>query len=134
MNVFERAKEDAELAARRHHYDWHRRVLRSLLEQPEMQPTDAVRRLGFHATTAAIVVEPGDSLRPAFMLERAATELTAVTVNGYGGGARLREFDERRAFGVGGFWTREQIDGRHAVSTVDILRESKATSCGSERC
>jgi hypothetical protein len=84
----------------------------------------AIRRLGFHAVTAAVRVGDGDTVRPAFLLQPAVAEFEPVTVTARTGSARLRDFDARRALGLGEFWTADQIDSRHAVSTVDILRES----------
>lgn len=85
----------------------------------------AIRRLGFHAMTASIAVRGGDTLRPAFILQPAATELEPVNVTATAGSARLRDFEARRALGFGEFWTREQIESRHVVSVADLFRESK---------
>lgn len=85
----------------------------------------AIRRLGFHAITASVAVGEGDTIRPAFMLQPAVAELEPVTVIARTGSARLRDFDARRTSGIGEFWTREQIESRHVVSTADLLRESK---------
>jgi carboxypeptidase family protein len=84
----------------------------------------AIRRLGFHPTTASIALSEGDTLRPALILKPAIAKLEPVNVTATTGSTRLREFDARRALGFGEFWTADQIDSRHAVSTVDILRES----------
>jgi hypothetical protein len=87
----------------------------------------AIRRLGFHAITASVALGEGDTLRPAFSLEPTPVELSPVAVTANRGSSRLREFEERRALNTGEFWTQAQIDSRHAVSTVDILRESVRT-------
>lgn len=85
----------------------------------------AVHRLGFQAVTALLDVKDGDTLRPAFMLTESPIGLAPVTIRASAGTARLREFDARRALGFGEFWTQAMIESRHAVSTVDVLRESQ---------
>jgi hypothetical protein len=72
-----------------------------------------------------VSVSPGDTARPAIMLEPSAAELPAVTIVEHKASSRLREFDERRARGDGEFFTQAQIEARNVVSIVDILRQAK---------
>jgi len=83
------------------------------------------RRLGFRPIATRINVLPGDTARPAIMLEPSAAELPAVTIVEHNASPRLREFDERRARGQGEFFTQAQIEARNVVSIVDILRQAK---------
>jgi hypothetical protein len=83
------------------------------------------RRLGFRPTATGVSVSPGDTARPAIMLEPSAAELPAVTIVEHKASSRLREFDERRARGDGEFFTQAQIEARNVVSIVDILRQAK---------
>jgi len=47
---------DVEFRSRTTHYDWHRRALRTLLEEPEVQPTEA-RYLGYLSALRAVARE-----------------------------------------------------------------------------
>jgi hypothetical protein len=85
-----------------------------------------VRRLGFRPMTGAVEVRAGDTLRLAFKLEPASTELPTVVVTERSASVRLKEFDERRKRGDGEFFTQEYIDKRNVVAVSDILREAKA--------
>ncbi len=83
------------------------------------------RRVSFQPSVNVIEVRAGDTLRLAFLLQPAVTELKPVVVKERSGSARLREFEERRAKGVGEFFTQEQIEARNVQAVVDLLRQSK---------
>jgi Carboxypeptidase regulatory-like domain/TonB-dependent Receptor Plug Domain len=83
------------------------------------------RRLGFRPIATGVNVSPGDTARPAILLEPSPTELPAVTIVEHKASTRLREFDERRARGDGEFFTQAQIEARNVVSMFDILRQAK---------
>jgi hypothetical protein len=83
------------------------------------------RRLGFRPIATGVNVSPGDTARPAIMLEASAAELPTVTIVEHKASSRLREFDERRARGDGEFFTQAQIETRNVVSIVDIIRQAK---------
>lgn len=82
-----------------------------------------VRRFGFHATTADVVVQAGDTLRLTVILHPLAVELARVNVTASRASLRLRSFEERRAKSTGVFFSGAEIEARNAVSTVDILRQ-----------
>jgi hypothetical protein len=83
------------------------------------------RGLGFRPIATGVSVSPGDTARPAIMLEPSAAELPAVTIVEHKASDRLREFDERRARGNGEFFTQAQIEARNVVSIVDMLYQAK---------
>jgi hypothetical protein len=83
------------------------------------------RGLGFRPITTGVSVSPGDTARPAIMLEASAAELPGVTIVEHKASDRLREFDERRARGDGEFFTQAQIERRNVVSIVDMLYQAK---------
>jgi hypothetical protein len=83
------------------------------------------RRVSFQASVNVADVRAGDTLRLAFLLQPTAAELTPVVVTERAGSARLREFESRRAKGVGEFFTQQQIEARNVQAVIDLLRQSK---------
>jgi hypothetical protein len=84
-----------------------------------------VRRVAFQPSVNVAEVRPGDTLRLALVLPPSATELTPVVVSEHTASFRLREFEARRARGVGEFFTQQQIEDRHVAGVIDLLRQSK---------
>lgn len=80
------------------------------------------RRLGYASASAALHLEGGDTLRPAFALHRVVAELDTVRASAAYARTRLGEFDERRAAKVGHFITADEIDKRNPVYLSDMLR------------
>lgn len=83
------------------------------------------RRVSFQPSVNVAEVRPGDTLRLAFLLQPAAAELKPVLVTERAGSARLKEFESRRAKGVGEFFTQQQIEARNVQAVIDLLWESK---------
>lgn len=83
------------------------------------------RRVAFQPSVNVADVRAGDTLRLAFLLAPSATELPPTLVTEHSATARLREFEERRANGVGEFFTQEQIEARNVQGVVDLLAQSK---------
>ena len=83
------------------------------------------RRVAFQPSVNVADVRAGDTLRLAFLLTPSATELSPVLVTERSASPALREFDERRAKGVGEFFTQEQIEARNVQGVIDLFRQSK---------
>ena len=81
-----------------------------------------VRRLGYAPYSATLALQPGDTVRPLFVLRTAVAVLDTMIVTEVSAPERLREFESRRALGVGQFMTSEQIRHVSAMSTSDVLR------------
>jgi Carboxypeptidase regulatory-like domain/TonB-dependent Receptor Plug Domain len=80
------------------------------------------RRLGYGGASVTLHVEGGDTLRPAFALQRVVAQLDTVRASAAYARTRLGEFDERRAAKVGHFITADEIDKRNPVYVSDMLR------------
>ena len=81
-----------------------------------------VQKLGYAPVSTVLQVAEGDTLRPAFALERNATMLDTVVVTGRRPNMRMQEFEDRRRYGLGQFMTEVEIDKRNAVFTSDLFR------------
>jgi hypothetical protein len=91
-----------------------------------------VRRVGFRPTSTGVEVHAGDTLRLAFLLEPVARDLATVLVTDNNPSGRMRDFLERRAMGVGEFFTQQQIDARNAGMVLDIIRQAKGVRIATE--
>jgi len=91
-----------------------------------------VRRVAFLPSVNVAEVRAGDTLRLAFLLAPSTTELAPVVVTERASTARLREFEARRAQGVGEFFTQAEIERRNPVSITDMLRQSKTLNISPE--
>lgn len=81
-----------------------------------------VRRLGYASASASLRLGEGDTLRPAFALRRAVTELDTMRTSATSAPTRLGEFEERRAHTIGHFITQDEIEKRDPISIADMLR------------
>ena len=81
-----------------------------------------VQKLGYAPLSTVVQVAEGDTLRPAFALERNATMLDTVVVSGRRPNMRMAEFEERRRYGLGQFMTEVEIEKRNSVFASDLLR------------
>ena len=95
-----------------------------------------VRALGFRSQLANIMLDAGDPVE--LVVEMEPVTLTPVTINGIAirVGSRFEEFDKRRARGRGHFFTREEIEKRHANSLTDLLQTVRGVKvdCGATMC
>jgi hypothetical protein len=80
------------------------------------------RRLGYEIASTTLHVEGGDTLRPAFALQRVTPQLDTVRAKAPYARTRLGEFDERRALKVGHFIAADEIDKRNPTYLSDLLR------------
>ncbi len=85
-----------------------------------------VRRLGFRPTSHVVQVEPPDTIRLAYTLERAVVGLDTVVIAARRQSIRLQQFEDRRKAGFGEFLTEEDIKNRNAVYTTEVLRRFKS--------
>lgn len=85
-----------------------------------------VRRVGYRPLTDLVDVAPNDTVRLTYALERVPQSLEKVVITGRSSSQRMREFDARRALGVGEFLTQDQIERRAALEVKDLLRTFKS--------
>ena len=93
-----------------------------IVDVPSGQYIVIVRRAGFHPTSAVLQVNALDTLRLAYTLTEAATELAAVTVTEKRESFRMMEFDYRRKIGEGKFMTQDEIEQRNPPYATELLR------------
>jgi hypothetical protein len=77
-----------------------------------------VSAVGYEKSEWRVRLDAGDQLRE-FELDLLSYELAGVEVEVHGA---LAEFERRRARGMGFFFTREEIERRHASSLSDLMR------------
>lgn len=82
------------------------------------------RRVGYAPLSAPILVHREDSVEVVLLLRAKATQLDTMLVTSAEISAHLREFEQRRARGVGQFVTTAQIDSVQG-STLQALLEAK---------
>ena len=82
----------------------------------------AIHRLGYVASSTAIVIGSADTLRLSFSLAPITRVLDTVAVNATRSVARLAEFEERRRFGQGRFLTQDDIEKYNVVGARDLLQ------------
>ena len=80
-----------------------------------------VRRIGYGAASLSVELSPGDTARPSFLLQRAATRLDTVTVKGQQLTPAMQEFESRRKLGFGQFMTQAEIERRNVEGLQDLL-------------
>jgi Carboxypeptidase regulatory-like domain len=80
-----------------------------------------VRRIGFEAVSFSVRLTPGDTMRPSFALQRAATALDTVRVQGQQLAPAIAEFESRRKLGFGHFVTQADIEKRNVAGLSDLL-------------
>jgi hypothetical protein len=81
-----------------------------------------VRRIGFAPASSVIRFAAGDSVDADFLLMPAVQQLSNVDVRGKRVSAKLAEFEERRALGIGHFLTEEEITRRGSTKVSDVVR------------
>ena len=89
-----------------------------------------VQKLGYAPVSTVLQVAEGDTLRPAFALERNATRLDTVVVTGRRPNMRMAEFEERRKYGLGQFMNEAEIEKRNSVLVGDLLRSFLGVTIG----
>ena len=85
----------------------------------------ALRRVGYRPATQLVDVAAGDTTRVSFFLLRGWQQLDPVTVvaEAPSRSPKLEAFERRRRRNTGGtFLTRDYIERRNAVETVDLMR------------
>jgi hypothetical protein len=83
-----------------------------------------VKRVGYQPISAVIDVPRGDTLRLSYTMEQlSATMLDAVVVTEKSPTLRMREFERRKASGVGQFMDRAEIEQRNAVYATELFRK-----------
>jgi hypothetical protein len=80
-----------------------------------------VRRIGFEAVSFSVRLTPGDTMRPSFALQRAATALDTVRVQDQQLAPAIAEFESRRKLGFGHFVTQADIEKRNVAGLSDLL-------------
>jgi hypothetical protein len=85
-----------------------------------------VRRLGFRPASHVVDVQPPDTIRLAYMLERAVVGLDTVVIAARRQSLRMQQFEDRRKAGFGEFLSEEEIKNRNAVYTTEVLRRFKS--------
>jgi Carboxypeptidase regulatory-like domain/TonB-dependent Receptor Plug Domain len=85
-----------------------------------------VQRIGFRPASGIVEVAPDDTLRLAYTLNRAVTNLPATVVTEQRLTMKLAEFESRRQFsekfGGGQFLTQADIEQRGSIFTPDLVR------------
>lgn len=80
-----------------------------------------VRHIGYAPTSVTVQLAAGDTLSPALVMKRAATQLDTVTVRGERFTPAMMEFEMRRKTGLGHFITQAEIEKKNAVLLSDLL-------------
>ena len=101
----------------------------------ELVPGDhrlEVRAIGYAKSVWLVSLAPGEQARE-FELEVLKYELPGVVVEAHGS---LAEFERRRAGGMGFFFTRQEIERRHARTLGELMRgvPGVQTTCGRGSC
>jgi TonB family protein len=95
-----------------------------LVSLPLGERTLLVRRLGFRPESVAVTITPGGTAEVTVKLHVVPQQVAAVVVDadrsGFSG--RMRSFNERRARGIGRFFTADDIDRRRPQVVSDLLR------------
>lgn len=91
-----------------------------------------IRAIGYAHSVWRVRLQAGEQVR-VFELDIATYELPGVVVEVRG---KLAEFERRRAHGMGFFFTRDEIERRHARSLSDLMRGVPGvhTTCGRGSC
>ncbi len=97
-------------------------------EVPAGQYLLIVRRIGFRPISSVIQVGARDTLRLSFLMEPALQTLDKVVVTEDRRSIKLRDFEARRAQGVGFFITQDQIEKRNLPVSADYLRMAPSIS------
>ena len=82
-----------------------------------------VRRLGFAPVSSSIMLAAGDSVDADFVMTPIAQELSTVEVSTTVLQRKLRDFEDRRRFGIGRFMTEEDIRKAPGHRMSEKLRE-----------
>jgi len=98
----------------------------NILEVPPGEFLVWVRRLGDRPVSSVVHVEPGDTLRLAYILESALTELNPVVVTEKLRSPKMAEFDQRRRAGFGEFLDQAQIETLNFAQVEAVIRTFKA--------
>jgi hypothetical protein len=85
--------------------------------------TILVRRLGFAPVSSSITLAAGDSIEADFVMTPIAQELASVEVTTTVLQRKLRDFEDRRRFGIGRFMTEEDIRKAPGHRMSEKLRE-----------
>jgi len=80
-----------------------------------------VQRLGFAPAATTLEVAEGDTVRTAFALELAGTQLDTLVITAQRRSARMTEFEDRRRLGIGQSLSEVEIDKRNVTTAVDLL-------------
>jgi hypothetical protein len=80
-----------------------------------------VRRIGFEAASLRVELSAGDTARPSFALQRAATTLDTVAIKAQRLTPAMQEFEARRKLGFGHFITQFDIDKQNPRMLSDLL-------------
>ncbi len=89
-----------------------------------------VRRIGYAPFSTVVTVATGDTARPTFALEKADVSLDTIRVTAAATefSPMLREFEARRASGLGQYLTADQIRKLNFVGLSDYLNTFKSVS------
>jgi iron complex outermembrane receptor protein len=94
----------------------------SLTELPLEQIELSVRRLGYAPKSFRIIVKPGASDSTLVTLAELPDVLAGMSATAQRARLEIEQFYRRRARGPGTFFTRDEIEDRHAINTSDVLR------------
>lgn len=87
----------------------------------------SIQKLGFHTLQVDEDVESDDTLRLAFVLDKASALLAGVSVVGKRS-PKLTQFDQRRERGGGQFLTAEDIERRNTPFATELIRTLKGVN------
>jgi carboxypeptidase family protein/TonB-dependent receptor-like protein len=95
-----------------------------------------VRAVGYSSAALPVVLARDSAMDFRVELELLRYELPTVLVEGQRGGARARDFEYRRAQGVGEFITAEEIERRQSRTLAELLRSVAGiqVSCRTTSC
>jgi hypothetical protein len=80
-----------------------------------------VRRIGFEASSLRMQLSSGDTVRPALVLQRAATTLDTVAIKAQRLMPAMQEFEMRRKMGIGHFITQADMARPNVINVSDAL-------------
>jgi hypothetical protein len=82
------------------------------------------RSIGYAPAINLVDVEHGDTLRLAITLENSARVLETVVVTERTLSRTLADFEYRRKFGMGRFYTRDDIETKNVATITELIRPS----------
>ncbi|MEP6779977.1 MAG: carboxypeptidase regulatory-like domain-containing protein [Gemmatimonadaceae bacterium] len=92
------------------------------MQVPSGQYLLVVRRIGYAPASGIVQVKAGDTLRLSYTLARSVAVMDTIRIRERRVSMRMREFETRRAQGLGQFLTQEEIEKRNSLQLMDYFR------------